>query len=51
VQQEELSEEIDSLRERRDALESLNSTEYDIKRFNAMLNGASIKLIREKDLD
>ena len=29
VQQAELSEELDSLRERKDALESLNSTEYD----------------------
>ena len=51
-QQEELSEEIDMLRERRDVLESLRnlSTKYDIKKFNAMVNRASIKLIREKDL-
>lgn len=53
VQQEELSEEIESLREMRDTLESLKnpSNKYDIKRFNAMVNRASIKLIREKDLD
>ena len=45
-----MSEEIDSLRERSDALESLKnpSTKYDIKRFNAMVNRASIKLIWEK---
>ena len=39
MQQEELSEEIDSLRERRDALESLKnlSTKYDIKRFYELI--------------
>eukprot|EP00794_Sanderia_malayensis_P002367 gene2368-2728_t len=52
LQQDELSEEIECLRERRNALEKLNnpSTKYDIKRFNEMVNRASIKLVREKRL-
>ena len=52
LQLDELSEEMESLKERRNALEKLKnpSTKYDIKRFNEMVNRASIKLVREKRL-
>ena len=52
LQQDELLEETESLRERRNALEKLknSSTKYDMKRFDQMVNRASIKLIREKRL-
>ncbi len=52
LQQDELSEEIESLKERRTTLENLKNpcTKYDLKRLNEMVSRASIKLVREKRL-